>query len=191
MNWLEIIGLLTVTFLAIALISEFLKAYDKTQADIAKSNIEMEQFLKEDKERKEEQAKKEAERLEWEKQHPGLAKQMANERLRVEQSNEEFYAKRKEESKIELEFADKWGEMNREQRLDLLKRLSAFGTPKWVDLYEAAKAQVDSEKHVWHNKKITTFVKAYRTYISRTPAGATQLPLYDAGWINCGDTAFI
>ena len=107
----------------------------------------MEQFLKENKKRKEEQAKKEAERKEWEEKHPDLVKYVADERARVEKNNADFYAKLKEESKVVGEL-DKWGDMNRDQRLDLLKRLSTFGDPKWVKLYESARAQVDSEKHV-------------------------------------------
>ena len=147
MNWLELIGLLTVICVAIAMLNEFCKAYEKTQSDIAKNKNEADQFLKEDKERKETQARKDEELKEWEEQNPDLAKHLADEKLRVEKQNADFYAKRKAQSKVELEF-ERWEDMNHDQRLNLLERLSAFGDPKWVEIYESAKAKVDLDKHV-------------------------------------------
>lgn len=147
MNWLETIGLLTVIFVAIAILSEFFKAYDKTQADIAKKKREMEQFLKDEKVRKEKQAKQEAERKEWEDQHPDIVRHLADEKERIKKQNADFYARKKEQFNVELEL-DKWGDMNQDQRLSLLERLSAFGDPKWIEIYESAKAKSNSNKHV-------------------------------------------
>lgn len=147
MNGLEIIGLLTVICVAIAMLNELFKAYEKTQADIAGNKKEMEQFLRDDNERKETQARKDAEHKEWEKQHPDLAKCLADEKDRVNKQNEDFYARRKEQSNVELEF-DKWEDMSHDQRLNLLERLSVFGDPKWIELYESVKAKTDLDKHV-------------------------------------------
>ncbi len=143
MNWLEAIGLLTVIFIAFALVVEFIKSVDKTKAEHARNAKEMDRILAENKANEALKTAKIAEEKEFDRKR--LAQDSVDKKQREEINSAFWYENQTDFNILEKEYG-KIGFMGSEEKRNLFKRLSELSPEKWGDIYLNIKKRDEANK---------------------------------------------
>jgi len=145
MSFLEIIGLLTLLVIGVVILNIFFDALNKSKLESIKAKEDIATFKRSEKIRCEEEVRINAERCEWERLNPELAEMERTKSQQVVDSNNQFFENRRKQNELEDELLRKWSSLDIDARLDLERRLSELGDPKWRLLYESTKSGMEKK----------------------------------------------